>query len=105
MNVTSLAHGICDLPVELGEWSSLLTSDKSALACNGRLRPHPDNVINIHIISIKAFLAGFKVQHCCKPRFINAPIIKETAVLTELIIISTIIHRGIHIADKHSNTL
>jgi hypothetical protein len=91
--------------VKLRKRSCRRTSDKSALRSHRRLRTHPDDIIYVHIISIKALIRRIKVQHSRKPRLINAPEIQEAAVLTELIIIAAVVCRSVNIAKEHSDAV
>ena len=44
-----------------------------------------------------------KVKYCCKPRLVDAPVIDETAVLTELVVIAAVVGGSIDIAEEYCN--
>ena len=48
------------------------------------------------------FLRTIQVEYGGEPRLINAPIIYETAVLTELVVVATIIYRNFYVTEEHS---
>ena len=104
MHRTACRNGSHDRLVKLRQRQSLRASYRLALRRHCRLRAHPDDVIYVYIIAIKALVSAVKVQHSGKPRLIYAPVIDEVAVLTEFVVITAVVHRSIDIAEEHSDT-
>ena len=96
----SLSHGL----VELSERLCCRTSYERALRSHRRLRTHPDDVIDVHIISVKAFFRTVKVENRRKVRLVNTPEIKEITVLTELVIIAAVVGSSIDIAKEYGDS-
>ena len=101
MHRTSGSNCSSNSLVKLSKRSGSGTSDRNTLRGNRRLRTHPDDVINIHIVSIKALVCSIKVDHGSEPWLVNAPEIKEVAVLTELVVIAAVICRSIDVSEEN----
>ena len=91
--------------VELAQRRSRSAAYSLTLGSDRRLRSHPHDIVNVHIVAIQALRTAIQIKNRRKPRFIHSPEIHEVAVLTELVIISTVIHRRISVTHKHSYTL
>jgi hypothetical protein len=90
--------------LEFCKRSGRSAADERTFGCDGRLRTHPDNIINIYIVTIETLEPAVNVKHSSKAWFIYTPIIEEVAVLTELIVIAAIVGRSIHIAKEDGDT-
>ena len=90
--------------LEFCKRSGRSAADERTFGCDGRLRTHPDNIINIYIVTIETLDPAVNVKHSSKAWFIYTPIIEEVAVLTELIVIAAIVGRSIHIAKEDCDT-
>ena len=70
---------------------------------DGRLRAHPDDVPDLHIVGEEGLRSGIDVQHGGHHRLVEAHIIQPGAVLAELIAIVLVLGRRLGIADEQDH--
>ena len=67
---------------------------------DGRLRPHPDDLVDGVIVAEERFLIRVDIDQRRQPGKIQPEIIQERAVLAVVVTIITIVHRALVIAEK-----
>ena len=105
MHLTASCDGCSYSIVKISKRSSRSTSDEDTFGSHRRLRAHPDDVIYVHIVSVKTLVCCVQVKDRSEARLIYSPIVEKVAVLTELVVIAAVVGRGIHIAEEHSDAV
>ena len=75
-------------------------TNQRGLGSDRRLRAHPDDVIDLHIVGEEFLLAALEVDNRRHPRLVEAPEIQPRAVLAEFVTVVLILGRRLDIADK-----
>ena len=86
--------------VQLPVGRAMLHTYPGGLLGHAGLRPHPDDVVDRHVVGVDGLLAAFKVDGGGETGLVDTEIIEPCAVLAELIAIVFVLGGSLHIADE-----
>ncbi len=70
---------------------------------NQRLGTHPDDVIDIHVVSEQNFLSGIHVYDSCQIGLLQAEVVDECTVLTVAVLVARVIDSGVGSSEEQKN--
>ena len=77
---------------------------KGSFRRDGRLRAHPDDVPDLHIVRIDGLFAALDVEDCGVLGIIQPEIIKPGTILTPFVAVVLVLCRGFDVADEKDDS-
>ena len=85
MNIPTCGKGLCHCHVERTIGGGFTDSDFGGLGCHRRLRTHPDDVSNLHIIGVEGLFPVVQIYYGRHSRLIQTEIIQPGRILSEFV--------------------